>query len=176
MASHRQPFRLVAILAVILALLAASAPTSAGPRDGADVWGAIRGQTSVAPLAGSPGSFRVESRGSGWMRGVGRVQVAWVVPEVELDLLRRTITVADLEWSGTITAANGDQLFGRYEFPSDTIRFSRFGTVRFSAVLNVTGGTGQFANVTGQARSYGIANIYTRRFRIAFGGTLAPSD
>lgn len=63
----------------------------------------------------------------------------------------------------TITAANGDLLFVEN---AGTSRPAGPGLVRFSAIMTFVGGTGRFADATGEARAEGLANLITHRTTI----------
>jgi hypothetical protein len=59
--------------------------------------------------------------------------------------------------SFTMTAANGDQVFGIYE-TTGTINWDLF-TGRFIGCYEVKGGTGRFANATGKGTIIGDGNL-----------------
>jgi hypothetical protein len=66
-----------------------------------------------------------------------------------------------------ITAANGDELHGvgvGANSPGGP------GRVNFTATMTFTGGTGRFANATGEARVVGVANLVTRSSSMALEG------
>jgi hypothetical protein len=67
----------------------------------------------------------------------------------------------------TFTAANGDEL--RATHTGTSVRNGS--TVNFSARFTITGGTGRYANATGQAQAAGSANMLTNTatFRITEG-------
>lgn len=61
--------------------------------------------------------------------------------------------------SRTITAANGDVLLVKNVGTSQP---AGPGLVRFSAIMTFVGGTGRFADASGEARAEGTANLITR--------------
>jgi hypothetical protein len=69
----------------------------------------------------------------------------------------------------TFTAANGDILRVTHVGTSTPIGP---GLVSFQATATVVGGTGRFANATGQIRGWGVANLATRTSVAAFEGSV----
>lgn len=166
----RIPSVLVALL--VGACLGAVSPASARPT--VPIRGAVAGSVTVIPLTGGA-TYRLENTGTGTISHLGRVETRWAIPAVELDLLNRILTVANPEWTGVITTASGDEIRGRYTFPSTTIPFTAQGDVHFTAELVITAGTGRFANAAGQATATGHANIFTRSFHITLEGEMSPA-
>ena len=70
----------------------------------------------------------------------------------------------------TFTAANGDELRAVH---SGTSRPGQPGQVEFSATLTFVGGTGRFANATGEVRASGTATLATRSASATFDGWIA---
>jgi len=71
----------------------------------------------------------------------------------------------------TFTAANGDVL--RATAVGTSKPGAEPGTIDFDAMLTVIGGTGRFANATGQVHDWGTANVVTREVSFALDGWLA---
>jgi hypothetical protein len=80
--------------------------------------------------------------------------------------------VAQPDWIGTITAQNGDQVFGTYTFRSTVLPITLTGDVQFVAELKIAGGTGRFEGASGQGVSIGRGNIWTRQFSIDLNGVV----
>jgi hypothetical protein len=158
--------------ALLLVASLASSAVAAVARTTVPVKGSVAGSVTVIPLA-EPGSYRLENHGTGTMSHLGRIETFWAIPAVELDLVNRVLVVSNLEWTGTITAANGDQILGRYTFPSERIPFQLNGDVVFDVELEITGGTGRFEHASGRAAAAGRANIYTEDFQIDFDGEMS---
>ena len=72
----------------------------------------------------------------------------------------------------TLTAANGDVL---RMTSAGTSALSAPGIVSFVATITFAGGTGQFANATGQARAEGLANMMTSKTKMQMVGTITYS-
>jgi hypothetical protein len=68
------------------------------------------------------------------------------------------------------TAANGDVLRSSV---SGTNTPSGPGTARISATMKFTGGTGRFANATGEAHAEGVANFVTRSSSVTYDGWIS---
>ena len=117
-------------------------------------------------MSSSASLFRVDAVATGTLSRIGRITTTWAVPEATLDLVNLQLIVTNLRWHGTLTAANGDQIFGEYTFRDDTIPFSATGNLSFEVDLTITGGTGRFAGAGGQAAAVGTANILTGAFAI----------
>lgn len=169
-----QPTRPLFALPFALLLVAGgpSSAVAAVARTTLPVEGWVAGSVTVIPLP-QPGSYRLENHGTGTMSHLGRIETAWAIPAVELDLVNRVLIVSNIEWTGTITAANGDQILGRYTFPGERIPFRLNGDVIFDVDLEITGGTGRFASAGGRAAAAGRANIYTGQFQIDFDGEMS---
>ena len=68
-----------------------------------------------------------------------------------------------------LTAANGDELHGVH---AGTSWPAGPGVIGFSATMTITGGTGRFANATGQVTLSGEATLATRTTVARFDGSL----
>jgi hypothetical protein len=162
----------VRILTVYL-LAALQAPGLAAPSFGADVQpshGQVKGTVTATPISILDLSFRVDVVANGTLSHIGRIQMDWAVPEVTLDLANLQLVVKNPEWIGTLTAANGDHIFGRYAFRDETIPFSPTGNISFALDLTITGGTGRFKDASGQAVAVGAANLFSGTFTIEVDG------
>ncbi len=162
---------------VAIALLAATLGASPGGPPGGPgtvpIHGSVTGTVQATLIDGTVDHFRLENSGRGVISHLGLTQATWVVPDVALNLTDRTVTVANLQWEGTLRAANGDTILGRYQFPQQTLPFSGTGAIAFDADLQILGGTGRFQGATGHAHSTGTANIFTRRFAISLVGQIS---
>ena len=69
----------------------------------------------------------------------------------------------------TFTAANGDVLRAVHVGTSTAIGP---GLISFRATVTFVGGTGRFANATGQATGWGVANLATRTSVATFDGSV----
>lgn len=67
----------------------------------------------------------------------------------------------------------GDEIFGRYRFPGESIAVSATGEIVFEADLARMGGTGRFEGASGEARSSGRANVFTGSFEIEMSGEVS---
>lgn len=70
----------------------------------------------------------------------------------------------------TLTAANGDVLRSVHVGTSQP---SGPGLISFVASMTIVGGTGRFANATGQVRGVGTANLATRTTEVELDGWIA---
>jgi len=132
---------MVAMTSIALAL-----PAGAGsqvPFKGADVG------TFSLPGACSDGSLQVVIEGSGTATHLGRYRY-------EANECFNPVTGA---FSGepTVTAANGDQLFGTYS--GQVSSTSDPNVITYEEQLTVSGGTGRFAGATGAFDVVGEANL-----------------
>ena len=85
----------------------------------------------------------------------------------------QTINFATLTQTGerTFTAANGDML--RATSVGTSKPGAEPGTVDFDATLTIVGGTGRFANATGEVHDWGTANTLTHAVAFRLDGWLA---
>jgi hypothetical protein len=145
---------------ILLGLFLAYCCVSARGED-VPVKGRFVGQSAITPESATDPVFRLENSGVGNLSHLGRVQTEWVVRSVWLDLANRQLILAQPDWIGTITAANGDQLFGRYVFRSTLLPILPSGEVDFEVDLIITGGTGRFTGAEGRGFASGRANGWT---------------
>ena len=160
---NRPRFGLVFILLIATQAAGVATPPFA---DDVQTHGRVAGSVTATPISSSAQLFRVDAVATGTLSHIGRVTTMWAIPEVTLDLVNLQLIVTSLQWHGTLTAANGDQIFGEYTFRDDTIPFSAMGSLLFEVDLTITGGTGRFAAASGQAAAIGTANILTGAFAI----------
>ena len=146
--------------------IASSAWTATLARGGAQASAprpfAGRCDLTVAPLPSAPPLIRQTDTGTCQLSHLGRTAYEGVL---ELDLAART-----QRGERTLTAPNGDVL-RVLAVGTSTPRDP--GLVDFVATLTFVGGTGRFANATGQARAEGTANLATRTTVVALDGWIA---
>jgi hypothetical protein len=162
------------ILSLALTLFFAATPAS-DAKATKQIRGTFTGQSIVIP-AGEPGDlvFRQENVATGSVTHLGRVTAEWVLREVRF-LSYSQLMVAQPDWIGTITAQNGDQIFGTYTFRSPVLPITLTGEVQFVAELRITGGTGRFEGATGRGVSVGRGNIWTRQFSLDLNGVITTN-
>jgi hypothetical protein len=114
---------------------------------------------SVTPISVTPPIVRQTDTGTCQLSHLGKTAYAGVL---ELNLAAGT-----QRGERTLTAANGDVL---RMVSVGTSQPSGPGLVSFSATLTFVGGTGRFANATGQARGEGTSNLVTRTTNVALEG------
>jgi hypothetical protein len=140
--------------------------------EGVPIKGSFQGTVQVAPLPQPEMLFRVVYSATGTVSHLGQVQATLTTSQVKVDPRAMQLTLLTPKWTGTITAANGDQIFGTYVLPG-TINLTATGTFAFNANLMVQGGTGRFANAQGQAQASGTANVFTRTFNLEIAGWIS---
>ena len=118
-----------------------------------------RCELTVAPLPSAPPLIRQTDTGTCQLSHLGRTKYVGVL---ELDLAART-----QRGERTLTAANGDEL--RF-VTVGTSAPSGPGLVSFTATFTIVGGTGRFANATGQGRAEGTANLITSKTSVVLDG------
>jgi hypothetical protein len=75
--------------------------------------------------------------------------------------------------SVTLTAADGDQLFGTYTGTSHVIPNTTPPVIAFDVTITITGGTGRFANTTGTIEGTGQADTGTGAATATLAGTIS---
>lgn len=135
------------------------------------IGGSLNG--TVSPSVISPGIFRWEVAAQGNISHLGRVNAAIIFPEVEVDIHNQTMIVRSGTWTGVMTAANGDRLFGLYTVRNGSTTFDALGNIGFVADLEITGGTGRFQGATGLGVANGQGNIFTLSFGTSVQGTIS---
>lgn len=159
------------MLSLALTLFFAARPAS-DARGTKQIRGTLTGRSIALPV-GDPTElvFRQENVATGSVTHLGRVTAEWVLREVRF-LSYSQLMVAQPDWIGTITAENGDQIFGTYTFRSAILPITLTGEVQFVAELKITGGTGRFENASGRGVSVGRGNIWTRQFSLDLNGVI----
>jgi len=153
-----------------LALTLFFAATSASDaKETKQIRGTFIGQSNVVPTGELV--FRQENVATGTVTHLGRVTAEWVVREVRFPSPSQ-LMVAQPDWIGTMTAENGDQIFGTYTFRATVLPITLIGEVQFVADLRITGGTGRFEGASGGGVSVGRGNIWTRQFSLDLNGVI----
>lgn len=116
----------------------------------------------VSPLPSAPPLLRQTDTGTCQLSHLGRTTYEGVL---ELNLATGT-----QRGERTLTAANGDVL---RLVSVGTSAPSGPGLVSFVATFTFVGGTGRFANATGQARGEGTANVAARTTALTLDGWIA---
>jgi hypothetical protein len=162
------------LLALALAGCADPAPTRPAPasatfaRSGSAAASAAtrpisgRCELTIGPLPSAPPIIRQTDTGTCQLSHLGRTSFEGVL-EVNL-------ATGAQRGERTLTAANGDVL---RVVSVGTSAPSGPGLVSFVFVATFTGGTGRFANATGQARGEGTANLATRTTVLTLDGWIA---
>jgi hypothetical protein len=109
-----------------------------------------------------PPVHRQIDTGTCWFSHLGRTAVYGVQ---DIDFAAGTQT-----GRRTFTAANGDTL---YALNDGTSRPGEPGTVRFVTTITIVGGTGRFANATGQMSGEGTANLVAHTTTVTNEGWIA---
>ncbi len=135
------------------------------------VRGRFTGTATVTHLSVSEPLYRVDVNADGIVTHLGRARATYAVPQFLFDPVNRELTVLNTTWTGTITAANGDQVFAQYTLRTSTVPFTVLGDFAFSTDLALTGGTGRFQGATGVAVGFATGNIFTQKFTVGFDGT-----
>jgi hypothetical protein len=169
--AYQRSFRF-ALMMLLLGLL----PGIAAAKDGVKtvpIKGHFTGTVGITTLSISNATFQLDNVGHGNVSHLGRSKADWRVPEVQLDLTNQVLIVSNTTWTGTITAANGDQIIGVYTFRNQAIPFSISGDVSFDLDMEITGGTGRFQHATGSAVATGTANVISGKFNIRLNGRIS---
>lgn len=106
----------------------------------------------AAPVFNKDGTISNTEVASGNATHLGLV--TWNSQELATPISENQLSVCG---SFTLTAANGDKVFGTYE-TIGTIDFSTF-IGKFEGPFVITGGTGRFANATGSGTIIGVGNL-----------------
>ncbi len=131
------------------------------------------GNVVATPLSITEPLFRLEIISSGVLSHLGKSKAKFVVPSVLFVPQSAQVALGNLQWTGTLTAANGDQISGTYTFRPASIKFGLTGDISYQADLKVTGGTGRFEGLSGQALATGKANYITQTFAADVNGRLS---
>ena len=158
----RTPTTSIALLVFLLAACGGNsvAPTSSDasldrggdphfPRVLSNIAGTCSG-TFIGPPVPPPPTFSQTDTGICNIRHLGRTTLYG----------EQVINFAAGTQSGwrTLTAANGDELHVQHSGTSGMIAP---GVVRFQATMTIVGGTGRFANATGEMKAEGVATLAT---------------
>lgn len=170
----RAPTAPTVLLALALAGCADSGPTLPAPESVTFARGGSAGrpaaarpisgrcELTVGPLPSAPPIIRQTDTGTCQLSHLGRTSFAGVL---ELNLVTGT-----QRGERTLTAANGDVL---RVVSVGTSTPSGPGVVSFVGTFTIVGGTGRFADATGQARGAGTANLATRTTSLTLDGWIA---
>lgn len=137
--------------------------------------GYVAGDVTFVPLSLAELRFRINYHAAGFVEGFGPVATGFISPDVQIQPLQRKIIAATPSWNVDLDFANGDQLNGRYTFPSSVIRYSWLGFFSIPVDVEVYDGSGVFNSATGTARAQAFGNVYLRKFVILFDGTGSTS-
>ena len=143
--------------------------------DEVPIQGRLTGTVKVTPLSTTAPVFRVDNVATGRVFHLGRVKAAWASPKVTVDVSGPRLIVADPNWIGTLTAANGDQIFGTYVLP-EVIPLTPAGDFSTEAELIVVDGTGRFEDAEGEAQAFITGNVFTGAFSIQMVGWISLGD
>jgi hypothetical protein len=151
-----------AILGALLVLAALALPTYAGAGNDMTLKGSETGTFQVlGPCDG--GGIALEVTGAGHSTRLGEYSALYVEC---FDPATGAVTGG----SFTLTAANGDTLYGTYSgqaFPTDA------NAVAYDDPGVITGGTGRFAGAGGIASTSGIANLATGEYTGTISGSVS---
>lgn len=165
-------FVLIALTVGPAVVEAQNLPQSRTPGKGdLPVKGRLEG--SVTPTLLPDNLFRWEISAAGTLTNLGQVKAAIVFPKVEVDTARRVIILRSGTWTGTLTAASGDQLYGRYTVRNERLVLDGKNHVVFVADLEITGGTGRFNGATGSGVAQGKGNLPALSFALTIDGKIA---
>ena len=148
----------IGLVASVLALLCCSVPVRAG--DEVPFEGTFAGLAH--PRDVGPCMNEVEISGEGQATHLGRF--TWTSRTITPDLCTYFPNFDLYDDSITLTAANGDQLFGTAIGTTTLVDFTDPTRIRVvgEATITITGGTGRFANSTGTIRWSLLAKVYER--------------
>lgn len=158
---------------ILIALLAPILVAHALGGEEVPIKGRCEGSMTLTPVAGSDSALAVGYVATGTTSHLGRVEMTTVTPEVELDLENGIVIVRSREWSGTVTTASGDTIFGRYAVRDDIIPFTPAGDFSAGTDLTVTGGTGRFEGATGRVLAIIKGNVFDLTFGMEFEGKIS---
>jgi hypothetical protein len=161
-------FKFVFLLAFSACVLATSFAASQ-----VRIRGEFSGSVAATPVDDLPGAVHLVATGTGSVSHLGKATAEVSFPAAVIDLDAGELLLLAHEWTGTITAANGDQIHGTYTLHSDTLPISALGEVEYGADLTVTGGAGRFKNATGQGVAHGIGNLLDSSFVVEISGVIS---
>ena len=148
----------IGLVASVLALLCCSVPAIAN--DQVPFEGTYEGIAHVMSVG--PCMNIVELSGEGQATHLG--QFTWTSKTIVPDLCTYFPNFDLYDDSITLTAANGDQLFGTAIGTGTLVDFTDPTRIRVVSenTITITGGTGRFANSTGTIRWSLLAKVYER--------------
>jgi hypothetical protein len=161
--------RLPLAIAIVLAGCAADTPTAPGEMAGSPAFSAVpvpfRASCEMVIEPAVPiGPGIISQVDSGECRQVTHMGRAQFVSDKVINIPAGTQTTAV-----TFTAANGDILRGNGTGTSTMIAPGR---IAFTATIQFTGGTGRFANATGEATLTGEADLVAGRSSMSAEGSI----
>ena len=162
--SKRLVVCLLAAIASVLALcgVAPAAHAAAARPFVAD----LAGRAVFSPTS-TPGVFAGTGSGAGRATHLGQFTIS---VEETLDVTSPTGSVV-LQGEAVVVAANGDELHWSYEATGTPP--SESGDVVLTGTFTVTGGSGRFAEATGQGSFEGVGNAVTGRASFSYTGTIS---
>lgn len=145
-------FSRLAVSAALLTTLVTAQPASIAGSDPRPIRVTL---TGTANPVGQPGQCIWTNTESGTGLAVHLGAITWSSAE-SVDFCS-SAPDADVVGEFTLTAADGDQLFGSYV----TLAHPDFaaGVITFSGTWEITGGTGRFANATGEGTLSGNGSL-----------------
>jgi hypothetical protein len=149
---------LIGLLPVTFALLCSSGPARAG--DQVPFQGTFTG-FAYPGKEGCPNAVPIS--GAGQATQLGRFTWASTIMVTGCDLFPSFIAH---DVSETLTAANGDQLFGTGVGTGMLVDFTDPSKIRIlvDVTITITGGTGRFVNSTGALEEHFLSKVYERTF------------
>lgn len=116
-----------------------------------------QGNFTVTPISGQ--KFRLETTVTGVLSPIGPFTAKWVVPEAVLE--NGQVRVLDKTWTGELITDNG-KILGEYTWRDQVLPIREDGVIELVADLVVTGGTGRYVGVGGEAVTTGTADLSSR--------------
>lgn len=170
----------LAVLSAALGAIACGDSTAVAPPHDLHVFAAtssaatpVRGTFTGRALstpASVLGAVRVEMLLAGTISQLGASRARLVLPEVIVDLTNGGLVVGSATWTGLLTAANGDELTGRYTVRESSIPLSLTGDFESVADLEIVSATGRLRGASGTGVSVIRGNVLTGAIRVAFSG------
>jgi hypothetical protein len=153
------------LLLAVFTLLCLAGPMMA--QDALPFQGTVSG-SSTRSATNDPCLFLVTISGAGQATYLGNF--TWQSTHT-LNVCTTPFTVSG--GSLTLTAADGDQLFGTYTGTSHVIPNTTPPVIAFDVTITITGGTGRFANTTGTIEGTGQADTGTGAATATLAGTIS---
>ena len=162
----RKATRLFGVIVSILSLVSVTCVAADQP-----IKGKFVGTIEYTQISQQPEVFRLVGKAAGMVSHLGKVQAEVIFPEASIPGAR--LDLGEVTWTGSITTANGDKIFGEYTAVADSFEITLSGDVFYSASLVITGGTGRFAGATGEAVADAVANVFTLGFTVEIRGIIS---